>query len=149
MPVWDNTKLVISIEQSGQTTSKNVLNISSEKSFENAEIAYFVENMGEIKLVETPILPNDKSISLGSHHGTKPLEVLCNRLKENPYVVSMQSTDNSRGSSHKFIKNVFPDGKIEIVLFKTDSKYAVIVQTTGKNLRETKKIATILDKKYS
>jgi hypothetical protein len=48
-----------------------------------------------------------------------------------------------------FIRKVHKEGIIEIVLFKTERQYALLVKTTGRNLRETKAIAEILDGHYS
>ena len=45
----------------------------------------------------------------------------------------------------KFIKRVRENGLIEIVLPWTDKGYGMVVKTTGRNLRETKRIAEIIE----
>ncbi|MFV0501437.1 MAG: hypothetical protein ACK5MH_07620 [Bacteroidales bacterium] len=47
-----------------------------------------------------------------------------------------------------FIRKTYPDGKIEIVLTKTDKGLGIIIQTTGRNIRETNRIAEILEEEY-
>ncbi len=145
-PVWDKTKLPIIIETDEETRIESVFNASSKKSFEDKEIVEYVENLGNVELVETDIAPEDKKIHLADHHGKKELAELAKQLKNSPYVVEMRST-NWRGK--KFIRKIRKDGTIDIVLYKTDEGYALWVQTTGRNLRETKAIAQILDDKYA
>jgi len=49
---------------------------------------------------------------------------------------------------NKFIRDTHKDGNIEIVLYKTQERYALMVQTTGSNKRETKEIAKILEQEF-
>jgi hypothetical protein len=48
----------------------------------------------------------------------------------------------------KLIKQIRANGNIEIVLTDTDKGLGLVVKTTGRNARETKLIAQILQKKY-
>ena len=48
----------------------------------------------------------------------------------------------------KFIKRVRENGLIEIVLPWTDKGYGMVVKTTGRNLRETKRIAEIIEEEF-
>jgi hypothetical protein len=153
--VWDQLTLSILIEKGGKPTSvEEVHNVSNTKSFDDDRIAGFIENLSkEVILIETTIPPDEKQIHLADHHGTAELQDFCNRLKHNPYIVEMRSTD--WGRSDKFIRTMQKDGSIEIVLTKTlvltktQRKYAIWMQTTGRNLRETKAIAEILKEKFT
>lgn len=145
-PIWDNSKLYIIVEKEGQKATESVFNVSNQSSFDVPEIAEFIENLGTITLVKTALEPNSKDIHLADHHGKAELKVLSDQLKRSPYVVSMRSTD---WGGKNFIRKVHKEGIIEIVLFKTQKQYALWVQTTGRNLRESKAIAEILDDKYS
>jgi hypothetical protein len=145
-PIWDRTILSIVIEKEDEKATKPVFNVSSQSSFNIPEIAEIVENLGTITLEKTELKPDDKNIHLADHHGKAELQALCNQLKLSPYVVTMRSTD---WGGKNFIRKTHRDGVIEIVLFKSQRQYALWVQTTGRNLRETKAIAEILDDKYS
>lgn len=146
LAVWDQTKLPIIIEKESQTSESHVFNVSSETSFSNSEVSDFIDNISKLELVETSLAPVDKNIHLAKHHGVQELQCLCDSLMNSPYVIEMRSTD---WGGSKFIRKTCPGGVIEIVLFKTDHQYALRVQTTGRNHRETKEIAKILDSKYS
>ena len=49
----------------------------------------------------------------------------------------------------RFIRRTYSDGKIELVLNWTDLGYGIIIQTTGRNKRETDEIGEILKATYS
>ncbi|MBC7408074.1 MAG: hypothetical protein H7339_06770 [Arcicella sp.] len=152
-PVWDKILLPISIsiEKDDETLAEYVFveyvfNASKQSSFDTTHVANFVQKIGTVSLINTPIIPQNKKIHLaGDHHGKAELQELCNQLKNNPYVEEMRST-NFGGKN--FIRKTYPDGVIEIVLVKTARQYALWVQTTGRNLRETNEIAEILKDKY-
>ncbi len=44
-----------------------------------------------------------------------------------------------------FIRRIYPNGLIEVVLFWTDAGLEMVIQTTGRNLRETEEIARLLE----
>lgn len=146
MPLWNNNYLTILIEIEENSTTDNVFNISSKESFSSNEVSAFVENLGIINLIETDLIPVDKKIHLADHHGKAELQELCNQLKLNPYVIEMRSTN---WGGKKFIRKTYKDGVIEIVLTNSQKEYALWVQTTGTNLRETKAIADKLKERYS
>ncbi|MFK7797173.1 MAG: hypothetical protein AB8E82_06940 [Aureispira sp.] len=144
--IWCNTTLSITIEKDDNAKNEQVHNIFSEASLKETEIATFIESITKLELLETDIPPNNKNIHLADHHGKKELKSLCNRIKHSPYVLEMRST-NWGGSN--FIRSTSPDGVIELVLLRYDMRYALSVQTTGRNLRETQAIAEILEERYS
>jgi hypothetical protein len=127
----------------------NGLDITSVKQLKNNNgykgwCLRFLKNL-DYFLTKSNISPADKRIHLSDHHGKKELGELCDRLKNSDYVEEMQSTD---WGGNEFIREVYENGVVEIVLHKTDRGYAINVKTTGKDLLETKAIAEILKKKY-
>ena len=82
---------------------------------------------------------------LTSHHGQKELIELWNQIKNSPYVKEGISIE---WGGNTFYKNPQKDGKIDIVHLKSDKRYVLQVQTTGRNLRETKAIAEKLKEQY-
>ena len=148
-PVWRQTQLQIIIENDQSIRKENVFNIYSKSSFVQQDILDFVESISEIELQETDLSPVDKNIHLADHHGKQELQQLCEQLKQNSYVTEMKSMEWCRGKCNNFIKKCYKDGVIEIVLYQTERKYSLWVQSTGRNLRETKAIAEILKERYS
>lgn len=90
--------------------------------------------------------PDEKDIHLADHHGKNELKALCDRLKQNEYVKAMRSTG---WGGNTFIRKIHKNGVVEITLFKSTRKYALQVQTTGRNYRETEAIANRLRERYS
>lgn len=108
----------------------------------------WIESLKEIDLMETDITPENKSIHLRDDHGKDKLVEFTKRIRNSPYVVSVINSLPFNSRERKFIKKVKPDGLIECVLCWTDEGYGLVVQTTGRSLRETEKIAEILKEQY-
>lgn len=147
VPVWQNNSLTITNVLNGNSVNEQVNNVFSAACFGVLAISDFVENLGEVDLQETDIIPNEKNIILfGDHHGKKYLKALSDKLKNSPYVIEMRSTDFGGNS---FIRKINSDGVIEVVVMKSDERFALWVKTTGGNYRETKAIAENLRERYS
>lgn len=108
----------------------------------------WLENLKDIVLIETDKNISDKSIKLRDDHGKDKLKEFCNKLVNNPYVVGVLNSLPFNPHITRFIKEVKYDGVIEIVLPWTSKGLGIAVLTTGRNFRETKKIAEILEEKY-
>ena len=67
------------------------------------------------------------------------------RIRLENHIGELQLTDSI--SLQDFCKN--PNGLIEIVLPHTDKGLGLIVQTTGRNIRETEKIAEIIKNRFN
>jgi len=144
--IWRKNQLSILIEEKGVLSNNQVHNVFSKECFSKEIIKEFIEKIGKVEIVESAFLPNDKAIHLADHHGKAELQAFCNKIKNSPYVNAMRST-NWGGNS--FIRKIHKTGEIEIILLKTQRKYALLVSTTGRNFRETEAIAQILKQEYS
>ena len=93
--------------------------------------------------------PTEKILKLsGDHHGNDKLEAFAKKLFKSEYVESVINNIDFSPKAIKLIKNIFPDGKIEVVLHWESAGYGMVIQTTGKNYRETEAIAKILEKEF-
>ena len=145
--LWCINSISIINDIDGVLTTEQVNNVFSKACYDIKSISAFVENLGDVELEETAIEPNEKSITLfGDHHGKKYLQALADKLVNSPYVVEIKST-NFGGNS--FIRKVHSNGVLEIVVMKSDDRFALWVQTTGRNYRETEAIAENLKERYS
>lgn len=102
----------------------------------------------EPELIETDLRVEDKRISLRHDHGMDVLTEFSKRLVRCPYVVGVINSLPFNPSERKFIRKIRDDGLIEIVLPWTDQKYGVVVKTTGRNIKETKRIGEIISEEY-
>ena len=140
-PAWEKNELTLLVDNVGKT----VLNVYSCDCLLNAKITSWIEKSRDIHLVETDILPCNKTAHYSDHHGKDKLEQFWKRLVNSPYVISARSTN---WGGNKFIRKLEKDGMIEIVLVDTSLRYALQVKTTGRNFHETKCIAKILEEAY-
>jgi len=123
-----------------------IKNVYSPTCFDDKMIADYISSLGEITLLKTELLPKDKKVHLSTHHGLKELSDFSKRLILDDFIIEIKSTD---WGGKKFIRRIFNDGIIEIVLINTERKYALRVQTTGRNYRETFLIAKHIEHEYS
>ena len=143
--VWSKNSLDISVESNDNKQIEAVRNVYSEGCFVVKVISDFVEQLGTIVLQETLMEPDSKNLHLADHHGQKELKALWAKLKNSPFVIEGRSTD---WGGKRFIRKAEKNGVLEIVLVNSDKQYALLVQTTGSNLRETKAIAEILENRF-
>ncbi len=101
-----------------------------------------------VELIECAIAAENKQISLRDDHGKDILLTFSRKLIHSPYVEKVINSIPFNPNQKEFIKKILPDGKIEIVLTWTDQGLGCVIQTTGRNIQETYKIAEILNKKY-
>jgi hypothetical protein len=106
----------------------------------------WIEANRPVELVKTDIPPSDKKINLRDDHGKDILKKLADKLVKSPYVIKVVNSIPFNPKNKHFIKDIYPDGKVEIILTWTDEGFGLLVQTTGRNRQETKKIADILEK---
>ncbi len=108
----------------------------------------WIESLKEVVLLETDIRPENKAYHVGPDHGRDKLKEFSKRILNSPYVVSVINSLRFNSSEKKFIRKVKSNGVIECVLCWTDEGYGLAIQTTGRNLRETEKIAELLKQQY-
>ncbi|MEI7594508.1 MAG: hypothetical protein WCK02_02085 [Bacteroidota bacterium] len=148
--LWDENKIEFHkiINEEFETESVSVVNISKEIHFAADDVKHFVEYLGDVVLDITNTEPEKKSISLRNDHGKDKLLTFSKKVVNSKYVVSVINSLPFNPRAINLIKEVYSDGKIEMVLYWEDNGIGVIIQTTGKNYRETKAIADILKKEF-
>jgi len=144
--IWENTEIVITEESNG--IRNNVIAKNASKPEHSAYHKNWIEEKKPVQLTKTKIKPTNKKIYLRDDHGKDVLQRLAEKLVNSPYVKSVVNSLPFNPHENSFIRKVFPNGQIEIVLTETDQGLGIIIQTTGKNLKETIDIGKILENKY-
>ena len=106
------------------------------------------ETAEDVELVSSSTAPDLKTFSPRDYHRKDVLTDFWNKLKKNEHIVSGINSLPFYPKFRNFIKEIRPDGKIEIVLHWADKGLGLGIQTTGRNYREIKAIADILTQKY-
>jgi hypothetical protein len=125
----------------------DVISVYKPEHFVDPIFVAWKERSTEVQLQTCDTPPDKKSISLTDDHGKDILDAFARRLVLSPYVKAINSLPY-HSNANKFIRKIKDTGLIEIVLIKTDQGLSLAVQTTGRNLRETKDIADILEKEF-
>lgn len=149
-PPWiRNTIFITKINEETQTTeSVGVNNVFSADCFKQQEISAFLEKIRDVKLIVSSLQPGGKRIHLRDDHGTDVLRAFAKRIINSPHVNRIVNSLPWNNKTTNFIRRVYPDGLIEVVLHWTDEGLGMVIQTTGRNLRETGKIARLLEEEY-
>lgn len=143
---WDCANLEVS-DRANSDKKIIIHHVSTVKNIE--ELRLWLDSHKECILLKTSISPIDKRCSLRDDHGKDILQDFWNNIRKSEYVEEcINSLPYNRGYN-KFIKTVKPNGIIELVLNWTDKRVGMVLQTTGRNIRETQKIAEILSERYS
>lgn len=149
-PIWEKNMLTISKtnDTTHVTTQEQVPNVFSVECFEDPGIVTAIENFGEVALVESPLTRAAKQIHFRADHGNDVLTAFANRLLHSPYVVGVINSLEWKSQEIRFIRKKFPNGIIELRLYWDDRGIGMVIQTTGRNQRETDAIAEILEAEY-
>jgi hypothetical protein len=134
-----------------ELNTKDVIayNITIEEHTSNEKVKKQLMYAGTLELKKCPLTPDKKTIKLsGDHHGNDKLEAFAKKLFKNDYVESVINNIEFSPKSINLIKNIYQDGKIEIVLYWESAGYGMLLQTTGRNYRETEAIANQLKKEF-
>ncbi|HPM11915.1 MAG TPA: hypothetical protein PK734_00315 [Bacteroidales bacterium] len=148
---WDKPKITFKeiINDDFETNVISVNNIASESHLKDKIVQNELMYSGVLTLEKCTIPVENKAIKLsGDHHGNQKLEAFAKKLFKSEYVVSVINNIDFSPKAIKLIKNIFHDGKIEIVLHWESAGYGMVIQTTGKNYRETEAIAEILRQEF-
>ena len=145
-PYWHKNQLPITIVADDTQTLNDVVNVFSNDCFTKEVVSNKIEQISTLELNECDIEPAQKNFHLTGHHGQKEMQELWDKIKHSKYVVEGMTI---QWGGNTFYKNPMPNGKLDIVHMKSDRRYVLQIQTTGRNKRETIEIGKILEDKYS
>ena len=144
---WEGFEHLLEIQGNNKETA-TVYCVSTPDHFQNAVIEQWLESRRKIEIIKCPLSAHEKQISLREDHGKDILLQFSKKIVQSPYVIRIINSLPFNPSERKFIKRIRANGNIEIVLTDTDKGLGLVVKTTGRNIRETKLIAQILEGKY-
>lgn len=102
-----------------------------------------------VKLAVTDLQVQQKAISLRHDHGKDLLLKFSKKLIRSPYVTRVINSLPFNPQDKNFVKSCYPDGRIELVLIRTDQGLGITIKTTGTTLLETEAIAAILREEFN
>lgn len=143
---WHKNIIPIIIKENNVDVSANVINVFSKECFSTEVVSNKIEQISTLELIECNTEPASKNFHLTGHHGKKEMQELWDKIKHSKYVVEGMTI---QWGGNTFYKNPMANGKLDIVHMKSDRRYVLQIQTTGRNKRETIEIGKILEDKYS
>lgn len=145
---WKQLAFPLQIEgkEANQVT---VLAISSVEHCQKEAFKQWKENSAKVELIECETLPEHKPIHLRDDHGKDILMAFAKRVCNSPYVKGVVNSLPYNSYETEFIRKTTANGLIEMVLIQTDKGLGMVIQTTGRTLRETNEIALLLQETFS
>ncbi|MCT3662020.1 hypothetical protein HZR00_05775 [Elizabethkingia anophelis] len=147
---WDNSSIEIKEIYNDDLDTKDIAvnNITTEAHLSVKDVNEQLMYSGKLDLQECPIADENKSISLRDDHGKDKLLAFSKKILKSNYVVSVINSLPFNPTDINLIRETYSDGKIELVLHWEDKGIGIVIQTTGRNKRETEEIAKLLKKKF-
>lgn len=145
---WKSSFFSLRITTMNKESQAQWLCVSNKDQFDDEEIIEWLKSLQPIELVSTTIEPQLKSIHIRDDHGKDILLQHAKRLCNSQYVEAILDSLPWNPHAANYIQHVNQDGIIKVVLTDTDNGLGLLVKTTGRSLRETSKIAAILEEKY-
>lgn len=148
--LWEATTISFKkiINENFETHDVLVNNISLEHHLVDHTILDFINSKIPVQLIETAVDHSIKSISLRDDHGYDRLLSFAKKLVKSTYVTSVINSLPFNPNSVNFIRKIYSDGKIEIVMHWEDAGIGLIIQSTGRSYSETEQIAQILKSEF-
>jgi hypothetical protein len=147
-PFWNNSKFQLITITDEIASNDIVFCVSKPNHFDDDDLKTFIENNTPLQLIKTNIDPKTKSINLRDDHGKDVLLKFSKKIVNSPYIIEIINSIPYNPHNNEFIRKIYPNGNIEIVLTKTDKGLGIVVKTTGRNKHETEAIADILERLF-
>lgn len=144
--VWKGPVLTIFKETDTSPENVDVKNLATQEVLSSNEFQVFSESITKVELKPSNISIEEKirSISLREDHGIDKLQRFAERIVKNEYVNGVINSLPYNPNTSRFVKSVYKNGNVEIIMHWEDAGYGMVINTTGRNLSETRKIAEIL-----
>lgn len=148
--IWENNKLKIWKETQSFPEEVEVYNLSNEQILTSNKFRDYTESISNITLVASELTYQEKTkkIHLRDDHGKDVLKRFAKIILRNDYLEEVINSLPFNRNTSRFIRRVYKNGLIELVLHWEDEGFGMVVQTTGRNYRETKAIAEILKDEF-
>lgn len=142
-----NCETISAIDKSDNNKSISIHHAATVANINSQQL--WIESLKQIILQKSTIPVEQKKIHIRPDHGTDVLKEFWNKVKNCEYVEACINSLPWNSSDKELIRDIKPNGQIELVLYWTDKGLGMVIQTTGRNYRETQKIADIIVEKYS
>jgi hypothetical protein len=146
---WSSNQITLKFSGDGYENQIVKVNHASQGGHVEGHKTWLIAREG-VKLSVTDLKFDKKQITLsGDHHGNDVLLKFSRKLVRSQYVTTVINSLPYNRYEINFIRRCYEDGKIEIVLVRSDEGLGIVIQTTGKNLLETQEISRILEAEFS
>jgi hypothetical protein len=150
--IWENKEIKIYKESDISPTPQilSINNVATEKTLLHSDFKCFCESISIVELIPSAFTYEDKkqNIHFRDDHGIDVLQKFAEKIIKNKYIDGVVNSLPFNKETSRFIRRVFSNGLIEIVLHWEDAGYGMVLKSTGRNYKETDTIANILKEEF-
>lgn len=146
--IWSSNEIALKFSGEGFEDQRISVKHASQTDHIKSHQEWIGRRVG-IKLVVTELNFSNKEINLRDDHGKDVLQNFSRKIVRSQYIVKVINSLPFNPRETNFIRSCSPDGKIEIVLVRSDQGLGLVIQSTGRNLSETQEIAKLLEHEFS
>jgi hypothetical protein len=145
---WKEITFALLVEQNNNRKIQSVLSVSCPAHFQCEDFMQWQDAHATTDIIPSPLSYKMKRIHLRDDHGSDILKKFAKKIIRSPYVIEVVNSIQFNPHEKQFVKEIKENGLVELVLTSTDEGLGLVVKTSGRNLRETKHIASILNNEF-
>lgn len=145
---WSKCLYSITVISGRSTKSIEWASLSNKVHLSDAGFEIWSRGLSPVELSRSLRCVEDKELSLRDDHGKDVLMKHAEKLLNCEYVDGVVNSLPFNPRYGRYIYKIYDNGQIYVVLHWTDKGYGLVLQTTGRNIRETEKIADIIEQRY-
>lgn len=137
------------VDGNGRKSNPIVYLISDLIQLDDYQFVDWLIKNNELQLAKVCALPQNKPVHIYDHHGQDVIEAYVKRIINLDFVKGVPNTLKFRPKEKGFVHKIRNNFQLEVVLYKEKKvKCSLLIDTTARNLREAKYIASLLEEKY-
>lgn len=150
-PEWLSLKYEVWESQIGGRAVKNhdVLCVATADQLSDADVREWCQCAYEVNLPKCPLAVSEKRIHLRDDHGVDVLKPFAQKLVRSCYVESVVNSLAFDSAGRRFVERAMANGIVHLRLHWTEQGFGLAVQTTGRTLDATERIARILEREFN
>ncbi len=144
---WNVHEINLKFSEAGYDDQMVKVNHASQVAHIELQKEWIASRIG-VRLPITELTVQQKEINLRDDHGRNILLSFSQKLIRSQYVTKIINSLPFNPNENDFVRRYHEDGKIELVLVRSDQGLGLVIQTTGTNLLETIAIAEIINGEF-
>ena len=150
-PEWMSLKYEVrEVKADGRVVKSHaVLCVATDDQLSDEDVRDWCQCAYAVDLPKCPLASLEKRVHLREDHGVDVLQPFAQKLVRSCYVESVVNSLAFDSASSRFVERAMANGIVHLRLHWTEQGLGLAVQTTGRTLDATERIARILEREFN